>query len=573
MQRSKNNRIRLQEIKPLRGLILDTHGKVLVDNQPSFDISIIPEVAKDVAGVVDRLAYIYRQNNLDLPRDVSLAKTRKPFVPVTLERNIEREKLAVVETNALNLPGIVVDVVPVRKYIYGETIAHVLGYVGEISTRELERDMFGLYKSGDIIGKMGIEQWADMALKGESGGEQIEVNVNGRKLNVIGGVEALSGYNVVLTIDADLQKMCWDALQDRAGTVVMMNPRNGSVLAMVSKPSFDPNMFNRGISGENWNSLVKNPLCPMQNRAIAGQYPPGSTFKLVVAAAALEEGLITPKTSFLCTGAHQVANRSFRCWKKQGHGLVNLYRAIVESCDVYFYNVGSQIGVDTLAEYAKKFGLGAKASIALSGEREGLIPTKQWKLKRYHEPWQLGETIALSIGQGFILVTPLQLVRFYSALANGGTLYTPRLIKRIVTESGQIIEEFPPLAETRIPIRAGNLKVLQHALWGAVNEKHATGWVLRRPQRDVCGKTGTAQVVEMPGDEEDVEREDIPYKHRDHALFVCFAPRQNPEIVVAVIIEHGGHGGAAAAQVAREIIEGYFNRKQTVVDLNSHTKS
>lgn len=568
-QRSKNNRIRLQEIKPLRGLILDTRGGILVDNQPSFDISIIPETAKNVEGVIKRLACEYGENEIDLYNKFSSSKHRKPFVPIKLEKNIGRDKLAVVETNSLDLPGVVVDIVPVRKYIYGEMMAHILGYVGEISTVDLGRDLYGEYKPGDIVGKSGIEKWVNIYLKGESGGEQIEVNVNGRKLNVLGSVESVPGYNVMLTIDAELQRICWDAFQKKAGTVIMMDPRDGSILALINKPSFDPNLFNRGISDEDWNRLLNNPLSPMQNKAVSGQYPPGSTYKLIVAAAALEEGLITPHTEYFCDGTYKIGNRTFRCWKKYGHGNVSLHRAIVESCDVYFYNLGAQIGVDQLAQYARKFGLGSKSGVELSGEKAGLIPTREWKLKKLKESWQMGETTSLSIGQGFILLTPLQLIRAYSALANGGVLYKPRLIKKIMTERGQIIKEFPPEKESLIPVSKKNIEILNLALWGAVNEDHGTGRAVRRRGKDVCGKTGTAQVIAMPQDKEDDDINDIPYKYRDHAFFVCFAPYKDPEVAVVVIVEHGGHGGSAAAPIARKIIDGYFEIKEKRNSLQS----
>jgi penicillin-binding protein 2 len=299
----------------------------------------------------------------------------------------------------------------------------------------------------------------------------------------------------------------------------------------------------------------------MQNKAISGQYPPGSTFKLIVAAAALEEGLITPDTLIYCDGTFTKGDRTYRCWKKHGHGGVDLYRAIVESCDVYFYNLGAQIGVDTLAEYAKRFGFGSKSGIDMPGEKAGLIPTKKWKRNRFNEPWQVGETISLSIGQGFVMLTPLQLIRAYCALANGGVLYRPRLLKKVTTEKGQTVRIFHPVKESLLPISKKNLEILTHALWGAVNEDHGTGGALRRSERDVCGKTGTAQVIEMAQDEEDKDKEDIPYKYRDHALFVCFAPYDNPEVAVAVIVEHGGHGGSAAAPIARKIIDGYFELK------------
>ncbi|MDO9515861.1 MAG: penicillin-binding protein 2 [Syntrophales bacterium] len=560
-QRSEDNRIRVQEVKPLRGLIVDTHGNILVDNQPSFDISIIPEIAKDVEAVKNKLTNLCDWVEGVLSFKKVSQPSGRPFVPVRVGRNIGRNKLAAVETHSLDLPGVIVDVVPVREYLYGDMMAHILGYVGEISLSELGGGVYAGYRADDMVGKYGIEKFLDGYLKGKSGGEQVEVDAAGRRLNILGRIVSVSGYNVVLNIDSDLQKICWDAFQAEAGTVVVMDPRTGAVMAMVSRPSFDPNLFNRGISGENWKGLTTNPLCPLQNRAISGQYPPGSTYKLIVAAAALEEGLITENTEISCDGTYQMGNRVFRCWKKGGHGAVDLHRAIVESCDVYFYHLGEMLGVDKLAEYATKFGFGSKTGISLPGERDGLVPTKEWKLRRFREPWQKGETTSLSIGQGFTLVTPLQLLRAYCAVANGGTLYKPRLVKRIETADGQTVGDFTPEAEGMIPISKKNIDILKHALWGAVNEPHGTGWALKREEKDVCGKTGTSQVIRLPDDEED-QKSEIRYRFRDHALFVCFAPCEDPVVAVMVIVEHGGHGGSASAPIARRIVDGYFNLEQ-----------
>jgi len=278
---------------------------------------------------------------------------------------------------------------------------------------------------------------------------------------------------------------------------------------------------------------------------------------MIVAAAALEEGLITENTEIFCDGTYQMGDRTFRCWKKRGHGTVALHRGIVESCDVYFYHLGEMLGVDKLSEYTAQFGFGSRTGIFLPGEKDGLVPTKEWKRKKFGEPWQRGETTSLSIGQGFALVTPLQLLRAYCALANGGTLFRPRLVKRIETADGRVVEEFPPEMEGVIPISRENIDILRYALWGAVNEPHGTGWALKRKEKDVCGKTGTAQVISLKEDEEE-ETDDIPYRFRDHALFVCFAPCSDPSIAVMVIVEHGGHGGSAAAPIARRIVDGYF---------------
>jgi len=559
LKRSENNRIRIRDVKAMRGIILDARGVVLVENRPSYDVVIFPEDVKDLKGLVEKLETLYAKVGLTFPMDYeTILENRRPFTPLRVDRNVSREKLALIETHSLDLPGVGIDVMPVREYYYGESMAHVIGYIGEVSRDELEREKSAGYKSGDFIGKFGLEKALDRYIRGKPGGEQVEVNVVGRKVKTLGRVEPVQGYRVVLTIDSQVQKAAWAAMEGKAGAVVALDPRDGSVLALVSRPGFDPNLFNRGVSADVWEKISSNPLHPMENRAIAGQYPPGSTYKLIVAAAALEEGIITPETSFNCPGSFEMGTRTFRCWRKHGHGRVSLHRAIVESCDVYFYHVGKLLGVDRLAQYAQAFGLGSRTGVAMAGERRGLIPTRDWKLARFGVPWQPGETISIAIGQGYNTATPLQLANAYAAVANGGEFFTPRVVQRIETDDGEIIEEFRPEKKAVLPVSRENLQLLKRALWGVVNEPGGTGGQARVAGRDVCGKTGTAQVIGMAeGDDGSA----YPYEYRDHALFVSFAPRDNPEIVVAVVAEHSGHGGSAAAPVARKVLEAYFAGK------------
>jgi len=564
-QKSENNSVRLRKIKPLRGLILDTNGQVLVDNQPSFDIVFVSNRTRNINDIVSRLKDLLADRDIEITTDISPSLEKKKwFPPVKLKKNVSMETLAIVETHAPVLPGVTVDVVPIRQYLGGEMIAHIIGYTGEISPEELKKDTYSDASVGDIIGKDGLEKYLDQYLKGKSGAQQVEVNVLGKEIKIIGKIEPVSGYNVILNIDSFLQKTAWDAIKDKTGAVAVLDPRDGAVLALVSSPSFDSNLFNGGISSEDWERLSNDPSHPLGNRAISGQYPPGSTYKLIVAAAALEEGLITPKTAFTCNGSLDVGNRTYNCWQKNGHGQVNLHRAIVESCDVYFYNLGKLVGVDKIAEYARGFGLGQPTGIDLPREKSGLIPTKEWKLSRFKEPWQLGETVSISIGQGFDLVTPIQLVNAYASLANGGIVYRPRIIKRIETSDGRIIKAFEPEQKARIPLSQENIEILRRALWGVVNEGGGTGSALRRKEADVSGKTGTAQVVGLQKNDGVRRRKIVSVKTGDHALFVCFAPYKNPEIAIAVIAEHAGHGGSAAAPIARKIIDAYFERKNSI---------
>jgi penicillin-binding protein 2 len=541
---------------------MDAKRQVLVENKPSFDILFAPNRISDIPQVMRKFKDLYTEKSFAFSLDLALVEKARSFAPIRLERNASWEKVAVVETNSLDLPGVFVEATPIRQYHEGEVISHLVGYTGEITEQELAKDISDNHSAGDFVGKYGIERYLDDYLRGKNGVEQVEVNVFSKKIKVLGRMPPSSGYNVQLTIDSLLQKTAWSALSGRTGAAVAMDPRDGSVLALVSSPTFDVNQFNGGISFANWERLSTDSRHPMENRTIAGQYPPGSTYKVVVAAAALQEGLITPEKTILCNGTYELGNRVYRCWQKNGHGSVNLHRAIVESCDVYFYNLGKLLGVDKIAWYAAQFGLGSATGIDLPHEKNGLIPTKKWKLSRFGEPWQMGETISLAIGQGFNLVTPIQLINAYSALANGGSLYRPRLIKQIETAEGAVFKAFAPQIINTLPISDINLKALNYALWGVVNERGGTGYALKRVEEDVCGKTGTAQVIGLPEDAKARLAKTIALKYRDHALFVCFAPYKNPEIAVAVIMENAGHGGSVAAPVARKIIDAYFSNKK-----------
>jgi len=560
-KKSENNSIRFRQIKPLRGLIMDRNGVVLVDNKPSFDVLYIPTKNKGNELSVERLKELYKSRSLDFSYDQSALEDVKLYLPIKLEKNVSMEKVALVETNALNLPGIYIDVSPVRLYLDGEILAPIIGYTGEISREDIEKSN-DKYAYGDVLGKHGLEKFFDPYIRGRRGAELVEVNVHGKEIKNLGKIDPASGYNMVLTIDSELQKAAWQALEGRAGSAVVLDTRDGSVLAMVSSPSFDPNLFNSGISNEQWDELQNNPFAPLSNKAISGQYPPGSTYKLIVAAAALEEGVITPDTKVLCKGSFTLGNRTYRCWNKHGHGYVDLHKAIVESCDVYFYTVGKMLGVDTIAKYARLFGLGEAAGIDLPGEKSGLVPTKDWKLKRKKSAWQIGETISISIGQGFDLVTPLQLANAFSAFANGGTLWKPYLVKYIESTDGKIYKEFLPEKKGELKLSSKTVEILNSALWGVVNEPGGTGHAASLPGRDVCGKTGTSQVMGLPADEKARRRKILGAFQKDHALFACFAPLKNPEIAVAVILENAGGGGAVAAPVARRILSAYFEGKK-----------
>ncbi len=556
-QRSESNSIRNRTIRAVRGVVLDTNRQVLVDNQAAFDILFHPQRAGNVRDVTQRFASLCSERSLPYPREILEIRKTRSVEPIRIERNISREKLALVEAHTLELPGMVSEVVPVRQYLQGEAMAHVIGYMGEVGPEDLAR-AGTRYSSGDMVGKFGIERQFDQPLRGTNGAETVVVNVAGKEMSILGRVSPVAGNNVVLTIDAALQEAAWNALGGRPGSVAALDPRDGSVLALVSSPSFDPNLFRGGISSGDWKKLSRNPAHPLENRAVSGQYPPGSTYKLVVAAAALEEGLITPATTFHCPGHFTLGNRTFRCWNQKGHGNVSLHRAMVQSCDVYFYNLGKLLGVDKIAHYARAFGFGDLTGIDLPREKSGLIPTREWKVSRFKQPWLPGETISIAIGQGYNTVTPLQLALAYGALANGGTVWRPRVVRQIEAIDGQVIQTFAPEKKGSLPLSDKNRILLRDALWGVVNEAGGTGYAARRKEADVAGKTGTAQVVGNPAAG---KARSLSARFRDHALFVCFAPHKQPEIVVAVIAENAGHGGSAAAPVARQVIDAYFAQK------------
>lgn len=561
--RSETNSIRLRKITSPRGLIMDNSGRIIAENIPSFHAYYVPNRTRSYQQIKDDFVRIYRERSLEIPREILKTSLAPPFVTQRLDSLLSRQKLAVIETNSHLLPGVFIDVVPVRRYPYGDTIAHLIGYVGEISREELTSDISGHYSSGDFLGKFGLEKELEDFLRGQSGAEQAEVNAVGREVRVLEKLEPIAGYNVVLTIDMSLQQAVSGAMNGKAGAVVVMDPRNGDILAMVSSPSFDPNLFSQGISTQDWRKLASDPLHPLKNRAISGQYPPASTYKVIVAAAALEEGLLTPDTVYNCNGEYEIGNRKFRCWRSDGHGRVNMHRAIVESCDVYFYNLGKLIGVDMMAQYAQYFGLGQKTGIGLPQERKGLIPTKNWKKDRFKAPWHLGETISISIGQGYNLTTPLQLANLYAALANDGKLYRPRIVKKILHTDGRAYREYQPELLSQIPISAKTIRVINQALWGVVNEQGGTAAAARRHEKDLSGKTGTAQVVGIPRTGETLKYHASGRRLKDHAIFVGFAPADRPEILVSVLIEHAGAGGGAvAAPIAKKIVDAYFSMNQ-----------
>jgi penicillin-binding protein 2 len=474
-----------------------------------------------------------------------------------LKRDIGRNALAVVASHRYDLPGIDLQIQQLRNYINSGMAAHLLGYIGEINPKELKKDIYAGSRPGDLVGKFGIEKSMEPYLRGERGGRQVEVNANGQVVRVLQTVPARSGYNVYLTIDSRLQQRAEELLQDKAGAVVALDPNSGEVLAMASSPAFDQNDFITGLSTEKWRSLIENPDRPLNNKAIQGEYPPASTYKIINALAGLQEGVIHENDILFCPGYYRFGNRTYRCWRRGGHGSVDLNKALAQSCDVYFYQVGERLGIDRLAWYAKAAGLGARTGIELDHEGRGLVPTAAWKKKRYGIAWQPGETLSVAIGQGFNLVTPLQMAVFTGAVANGGVRYRPTLVKGVVSGDGEEILGNTPHVAGRLPVSPDNLALVKKGLWEVVQGERGTARIARLKDTDISGKTGTAQVVSREKIEES-EDGATARKYLDHAWFVAYAPSENPQLAIAVIIEHGEHGSSAAAPVARELIKTYL---------------
>jgi penicillin-binding protein 2 len=538
-------------------MLLDRKGHVLAHNRPSFEVYLVPEDVRAHPEVLIKIAQLLNMPQDEIEEKIGVQRRGAPFRPVKIKSDIDWNELAVLESNRVHLPGLLVDVRPRRAYDYGDLASHLIGYLGEVDENELKQSKESPYRMGSLIGKYGVEYWWENDLRGVDGGRQIEVDAMGREVRPLGVVEPFPGNNLFLTIDLDLQKTAEEAYKDKNGALIAMDPKTGHILAMVSKPSFEP--FARNVSPDEWKALVENPYHPLTNKGIQGQYPAGSVFKIITAIAGLESGIITPNTQFRCTGAFPFGNRDFRCWKQGGHGSLSLHRAIVESCDIYFYQAGLKVGVDLIAHYADAFGLGKLTGISLPHEKAGTVPSNSWKKKRFGVPWYSGETLSFSVGQGYLLTTPLQLLMLISGVANGGKLPLPQVVEKVEDVYGNTLKEYPPAELGRANVSQKTLGIIQEALKGAINEPHGTGSACFLKEVKVAGKTGTAQVVAMPEDFKRGEMNRIPLKFRDHAWFVAYAPVEDPKISVVVLVEHGGFGASAAAPIAKKVIEQYLN--------------
>lgn len=551
-QRSEYNRIRLQESPPWRGMILDRTGQVLVANRPSYDLMVVLEDVADPPLLARRLATLLRLDAKQVTDQLEGARAAGANL-LRLRTDLSWDEMSLVETYQPELPGVLVQVQPKREYRQKGLAAHALGYLGEISDTQLKSGRFPNYKMGDYLGRCGVELAWESYLRGKRGYRRIEVDAYGRELGQLDQMVSTPGANVFLTLDYRLQQEAEACLEGKAGAIVALNPRSGKILAMASAPTFPQEAFQRGLSPQEWQKLSTRKDHPLGNRCLKGQYPPGSTFKIVMALAGLEEKVITPQTVIYCAGTLPFGNHEFHCWRKGGHGGVNLHQALVQSCDIYFYTVGRRLGIERIAKWSHRFGLGEISGLNLDKEMPGLVASASWKLARFHQPWQEGDTLSVAIGQGYNLTTPLQMAQVAAAIANGGVIYEPQLLEKVESPAGEVLYQFKPVVKSRLGAQPANLALVQKALQGVVAE--GTGKAAKLPQVEVAGKTGTSQIVSLKKEKKGGK---TPAKYLNHAWFVAYAPASEPQVAVAVLVEHGGGGGAVAAPLARRLLATAF---------------
>lgn len=582
---SIQNRLRKEVVWAPRGLIYSRDDQLIVDNIPRFDAILTPQFLLEKPETIKKLSKILTMEEATIMGILKKNSNQAKYRKIIIKKNISFDELAQIETQNANLPGVSVDTFISREYKDKDIGAHLLGYISEISQIQLpklrERDKLD-YRLGDFIGQFGIEEQLDKFLRGENGHEFVEVDARGRRRryintdNLFKGIEdesPLSGMNVKLTIDRDMQIAAYEALEGRVGGVISIDIASGQVLAMVSRPSFDPSQFSRGLTAEYWRSLVTNKLHPLRDRNIQEHFSPGSTFKAITGIAAFEEGEIDENTEVNCGGSFRLGRKVYHCWKKEGHGPTSLVKAIRESCNVYFQKAANRMDIDSISKYAFAFGLGARTGISLPREVSGLIPTKEWKKKRYGQEWQAGETLSCAIGQSYVLSSTIQLATAYAAIANGGKIFRPYVVKDIFDGQGELVKTFAPELLSEIKMKNPNtLKYIREGLFQVMNNPKGTAFARRGPGIMMAGKTGTSQVRSASADKVYSKCDLMDYESRHHGLFVGFAPYDNPKIATAVIIEHGCSGSGAAAPVAEKVVTQYMKKYQPEMYLENLEK-
>ena len=550
------NRINLRLLAPSRGQIIDRFGVPLAINQQNYQVLVKSESTPDIGTTLDRLGQLIPISPDERARILEEVSRKRKFVPVLVREFLEWQDVARIEVNAPDLPGVIIEVGDRRFYPQGQVASHILGYVGAPAAKHQTGDPL-LELPGFRIGRSGVERTFDLALRGRAGSSQLEVNAVGRVIRELGRREGQTGQTLVLTVDSTLQQSAMRALSGQTGSVVVLDVNTGATMVQASTPSFDPNTFTDGLSETEWRTLADDERAPLRNKAIAGEYAPGSTFKMMVALAALEAGVIDENSSFFCGGSLTLGDGKFHCWKRHGHGHTDLGKGIVQSCDVYFYEVSRRVGIDRIAAMAKRFGLGESLDLDIPGSRPGLVPTRAWKRAIIGQPWVQGETLVSAIGQGFVLATPLQLATMAARLANGGKAVTPFIARDVMADNSLAVraEGQPP----DMGINQRHLTLIRQAMERVSNTRRGTAYRARImvPGMALAGKTGTSQVRRISRAERAagiIKNEQLPWKRRDHALFVGFAPVEEPRYAVSVVVEHGGGGSKVAAPIARDIM-------------------
>jgi penicillin-binding protein 2 len=547
--KAEHNRVRNIQLFAPRGAITDRNNVHLVDNDSSKDVLLYRDSMKDRNATVRFLTEKLGIKAEDIETQFRRSKGMGLYYPIVIKKNADMRDISIIEAHRRDFPEIELEPEPRRKYHFGKLAAPVLGYLGEISEEELDSNKFHGASPGSLVGRSGVERTYNQILTGKDGARQFSVDSMGREVEQLNRTESVVGNYIRLTIDLDLQETAEKALEGKVGAIVAMDPRNGEILAMASSPTFDPSSFSAGISSNEWNELINDPNHPMQNRAIQNSYSPGSIFKLIMADAGLEEGLLDADQSATCRGSAVYYGRTFHCWDKKGHGTVHLEQAIQRSCNVFFYELGKKLGIDKIYEHAHALGLGERTGVDLPEERNGVLPSSEWKMRTRHAKWYAGETISVSIGQGATNVTPLQMLRAISALATGGLLVTPHVL--LNAEGRPDFET--KWSITRVPVGEENARRIRQGMWQSVNNG-GTGHNAAIPGKDICGKTGTVQVISKEN------RQTRGGDFEDHSWFAGFGSRDNPEIAVVVFIEHGGSGGVAAAPLAKQMFGEYYKK-------------
>jgi penicillin-binding protein 2 len=566
---AEQNRIFVVPVVPNRGLIVDRNGVVLAHNFAAYTLEITPTQVADLPALIDDLSVLVEITPKDRKRFQKLLEEGHDFASIPIRTRLNDAEVARFAVNRYRFPGVEINARLFRHYPNIEVASHVVGYIGRISDGDVEvlrrEGTAANYSASDYIGKVGLEQRYEKELRGITGYEHVETDANGRSVRTLRSILPVSGNNLLLALDARLQQVAEQVFGDRRGSLVAIEPKTGGVLALVSKPGFDPNLFVEGIDPQNWDALNNSPDHPLNNRALQGVYPPGSTFKPFMALAGLELGKRKPSFTISDPGYFTLGGGGhvYRDWKAGGHGMVDLHKAVVVSCDTYFYGLAQDLGIDAINQFIGQFGLGQKTGIDIEGEVGGLLPSQEWKQRRFKQKWFVGDTISVGIGQGYNLTTPLQLAQATAILANDGHVFRPHVVRQIQDSQTDALTTIEPMPIAHVPLKEDNIRRVRDAMVDVMRPGGTAAWAGMNAKYLFAGKTGTAQVIGMKGQKYDESR--IHERHRDHALFIAYAPADDPKIALAILVENGGHGGSTAAPIARQVIDFYLLGKEPVV--------